>query len=184
MGVNPGKMFLPFILISFFMTGGCWEQNEELTDIEVITNRDYYPVFHHLIKNSEESVLAVIYLAKFHHQKESQVNYILEDLCDARSRGVNVKVLLDKSNWDSTLNEYNKEFIDSLEKYDVVSSFESPDVTTHAKCIVFDNRTALLGSTNWTTSALEYNNEVNIKVSNDELCNELTEYINGLWEEE
>ncbi|MCK4526681.1 hypothetical protein KAW18_04860, partial [candidate division WOR-3 bacterium] len=94
-----------------------------------------------------------------------------------------VRVLLEKSSWDSTLNVYNQEFIDSLTKYGITASLDSPSTTTHVKCVVFDGESALLGSTNWTTSALEYNNEINLQINDEEICRQIEEYINNLWED-
>lgn len=170
-------ILLGLILIS------CIKDSPEYDEIRFISDRDYYPSFHSLAVNATEKIYAVIYLAKFHKSRETQVNMIFDDLIYAKNRGLDVRVILNLSNWDSTLNNYNKEFIDSLIKYDIIASFDEPEVTTHAKCVVFDGEITILGSTNWTTSALEYNNEVNIEVHNEEICSEIEEYINNLWED-
>lgn len=170
-------ILLGLILIS------CIKDNPEYDEIRFISDRDYYPAFHRLATSSRESISAVIYIAKFHKSRETQVNMIFDDLIFAKNRGLEVRVLLELSDWDSSLNAYNREFIDSLLKYDIIASFDNPEITTHAKCLVFDGEITLLGSTNWTTSALEYNNEVNIEIHNEEICREIETYINNLWED-
>jgi len=174
---------LAILILLGIVSVGCFKDTKEYQEIRFVSNRDYYPAFHRLAESSEESIAAVIYLAKFHKAHETQVNMILDDLVSAKQRGLRVRVLLEESNWDSSLNEYNGEFIDSLEKYDIAASFDGETITTHAKCVIFDGESALLGSTNWTTSALEYNNEVNIEIHDEEICAEIEEYINNLWED-
>jgi len=161
---------------------GCWKNESECPEARFVSNRDYYPAFHRLALRADDRILAVIYLAKFHREEETEVNMILEDLVSAKERGLSVRILLEKSYWDSSLNSYNQEFIDSLESHGIIASFDDLNVTTHAKCVVFDGEVALFGSTNWTTSALERNNEVNIELHDETICGEIEEYINTLWE--
>lgn len=73
---------------------------------------------------------------------------LLDDLIDAKQRGLDVRILLEKSDWDSTLNVYNREFVDSLLKYNIMASFDDRTIMTYAKCVVFDGESALLRSTN------------------------------------
>jgi len=178
----PKDSIIILILLGLILTG-CFKDNPEYNEIRFISDRDYYPAFHSLSVNASERIYVVIYLAKFHKTRETQVNMILDDLIFAKNRGLDVRVILNLSSWDSTLNSYNKEFIDSLLKYDIIASFDNPEVTTHAKCVVFDGEITILGSTNWTTSALEYNNEVNIELHNKEICSEIERYIDNLWED-
>lgn len=179
---SPKDSIIILILLGLILNG-CFKDNPKYDEIRFISDRDYYPAFHSLAVNASKKIYAVIYLAKFHKSRETQVNMIFDDLIFAKNRGLDVRVILNLSNWDSTLNNYNKEFIDSLHKYDIIASFDVPDVTTHAKCVVFDGEITILGSTNWTTSALEYNNEVNMEVHNEEICSEIERYIVNLWEE-
>lgn len=181
--MKPLTPTLFFSIILILLLGGCWNKVEECSEIHFISDRDYYPAFNRLALRAEERIMAVLYLAKFHKGHETQVNMILEDLINAKKRGLDVRVLLEKSSWDSTLNVYNQEFIDSLTKYGITASLDSPSTTTHVKCVVFDGESALLGSTNWTTSALEYNNEINLQINDEEICRQIEEYINNLWED-
>lgn len=171
-------LFCPFLLVT-----GCFQDDTEVkSDIQFVPDREYYSAFHRLTLTAESEISAVIYLAKFHGSRQTEVNLILEDLVSAKNRGLNVRVLLEKSNYNDDLNLYNREFMDSLEKYGISTKFESMNTTTHSKCVVFDKETVLLGSTNWTTSALEYNNEANIKIENREIAIQAEKYIDKIWE--
>ncbi|MCD6399980.1 hypothetical protein J7L85_04235 [candidate division WOR-3 bacterium] len=52
------KTYIIFILIVF---SGCYNKPEAI-DTEVVTDRDYYPVFHNLVDNSRVYILCNVYL--------------------------------------------------------------------------------------------------------------------------
>lgn len=59
--------------------------------------------------------------------------------------------------------------------------FDSQSVTTHAKIVIIDDRVAFVGSTNWSKSAIEENNEVNVEIKEEEIVKELESYFQDLW---
>ncbi|TES90411.1 MAG: hypothetical protein E3J87_10080 [Candidatus Cloacimonadota bacterium] len=59
--------------------------------------------------------------------------------------------------------------------------FDSQSVTTHAKIVIVDDRVAFIGSTNWSKSAIEKNNEVNVEIKKEEIVKELESYFQDLW---
>ena len=55
--------------------------------------------------------------------------------------------------------------------------FESPKTTTHNKMVVIDRRYAIVGSHNFTQSALKYNHELSLLVDDRELAGKLITYM-------
>jgi len=51
----------------------------------------------------------------------------------------------------------------------------------HAKVVVIDGRCVVIGSHNWTESALRYNHEVSVLICSSDLAKEVKEYIESLW---
>jgi len=171
------KTYIIFILIVF---SGCYNKPEAI-DTEVVTDRDYYPVFHNLVDNSRESIYFVMYISKLSQNNETY--YLFQDLVNARGRGVEIKILLDSSSYDNDLNTANTAFAESLGRYNIEVRFDAPNKTTHAKFGIFDHRKSLIGSTNWTMSALERNHEANILIDSREIATQLEEYFFSIWEE-
>lgn len=169
------KRLIFFILIF----SGCSKYNESIPDIKLVTNRDYFPIVRDLIRLSNEYIYFVIYVAKL--DGYNQVSMLLDELVQAKERGIEIKVLLDSSSYDNRLNAFNSAFADSLKKYGILFRFDDPDTTTHCKFGIFDGKKVLIGSTNWTYSALERNNEVNILISDIEVAEELKKYFKKLW---
>uniref|UniRef100_A0A7C4U9F5 phospholipase D n=1 Tax=candidate division WOR-3 bacterium TaxID=2052148 RepID=A0A7C4U9F5_UNCW3 len=166
-----------FILVIFFIS--CNNRNEEIPEIKIVTNRDYFPTIRDVIRTSREYIYFTMFVAKI--EGYNQVSMLLYELISAKEKGITIKVLLDSSSYDDELNRSNSIFADSLRKYGIEVKFDSPDTTTHAKFGIFDGKIVLIGSTNWTYSSLERNNEVNILIKDKEIAEELKIYFEKLW---
>ncbi|MCH7590145.1 hypothetical protein IIB34_03815, partial [PVC group bacterium] len=60
---------------------------------------------------------------------------------------------------------------------------DSPEQLMHAKVLVVDNRHVLIGSTNWTYSALNFNVESNVLIHSKNLAKEIISHFDSLREE-
>jgi phosphatidylserine/phosphatidylglycerophosphate/cardiolipin synthase-like enzyme len=56
--------------------------------------------------------------------------------------------------------------------------YDSLSKTNHAKWMVVDGESTLLGSTNWTYYALTNNHEVSVLIQSKEVAKELIDYFN------
>ncbi len=115
----------------------------------------------------------------FPDQTDSQSNQLLNALIQAHNRGVDVKVILDQ-NMDfqeeaseSALQNKNQQAFEMLRKNNVPVFFDTADTYTHAKAIVIDNETVILGSTNWSKASLTHNNEANALICSKEFAKNL-----------
>ena len=86
--------------------------------------------------------------------------------------------------FEVTLNEINsaKSSIQSyelLKKNNVPVFFDTSDTYTHAKAIIIDNETVILGSTNWSKAALTRNNEANVLIRSKEFAAHLINRISS-----
>ncbi len=143
----------------------------------VLNNRDYYGRVHSAIQHAKKSIHIAMYVMKYYPDEASSVNLLLEDLAEARSRGVDVRVVLEGSETviDSSAVNY-------LEENGVSVSLDPTGVTTHAKLIVLDGETVVVGSTNWSNSALRSNNETNMEVKDPATAKLYEDYFQSLWE--
>jgi len=102
-------------------------------------------------------------------------------LGEAAGRGVKVSVLFErgKSEGDS-VSAANRSSADRLADMGVSVGFDSPERTTHTKVAVFDEKTTIMGSHNFTHSALKYNNEVSVKINSPAFSKKVLNYVEGL----
>jgi len=142
-GLNPGPLLIPI---------------PEGPDTE-----NYGRILLSLLSKAKESVHVVMYRASYYPTyKKSLSNDILNALVSAASRGLEVRVLLDDCSFYPESAQANREAARYLADHGIEVRFDDPAVTTHAKLVIIDKKTVLLGSTNWNYYALEKNVETDL----------------------
>jgi phosphatidylserine/phosphatidylglycerophosphate/cardiolipin synthase-like enzyme len=130
------------------------------------------------IRNARKSITCSYYLFVVHGKKES--GKVLDELVRARRRGVDVRVILEKTRNKDRLNEENLHTAALLSRGGVKVFFDTPDVVTHLKVTVIDGRFVYMGSHNLTEGALSHNNELSVLIDSPELAGETLSYLNQL----
>lgn len=121
-----------------------------------------------------------IYVVKYDPQEaEDPVNILLRSLVAARRNGLDVKVLVD----DETNDTYRQTITYLRENGVSVRLDRSSGITTHTKIVVVDGRYVLIGSHNWTESALSSNHEYSTLLTSSEYAQETDRYFQTLWDE-
>ena len=150
-------------------------------DVENIPPTQYSQTALSEISKAKESIYVVMYLASFDPtEPNSQVSQLLKGLLDAKNRGVQVKVILDQ-NLDFTdepgpneiYKNKNQAAFEYLRSNDIKVFYDTAETYTHAKAIVIDHETSILGSTNWSKAALTKNNEANTMIHSKEFSENL-----------
>lgn len=100
---------------------------------------------------------------------------ILSALAAARNRGVDVRVVLEED-VDS-----NGPRLDELSAAGVPARLDHSNRTMHAKLVVVDERTVLVGSTNWTFSSMARNNEANWAFDDGRLGTRFAAWVDAVW---
>ncbi len=157
-----------------------WELKQTVVEKAfLLEDSEYYVEAYKLIKNATDMVYVIMFVVKFDPKHaEDPVNRLLKALVDAKNRGVEVKVLVD----DETLKSY-PQTLTFLETNNVKVKLDpSSGVQTHTKMVVVDGKYVLVGSHNWTESALSYNHEVSLEIVSEGIAQEAVGYFNSLWE--
>jgi phosphatidylserine/phosphatidylglycerophosphate/cardiolipin synthase-like enzyme len=144
----------------------------------ILTNEDYLPALLRTIDEAQNEIFISIFSFKAGEHKNSYPDRILDHLAKALKRGVKVYVILETTDRKSDeLNIQNKQTGKLLEEKGVNVYFDSPRQTTHTKLVVIDQHLVLLGSHNFTQSALKYNNEISILLDSPEMAQNARNYI-------
>ena len=148
----------------------------------VVTDRDYTTYLLSYFGESENYIHIVMYLMKYYpYDSANGVSQLQKALINARERGLDVKVLLERSDYNSSLNASNESTYVYLNSQGIDVRFDQLSVTTHAKLVIIDDKVAFVGSTNWSQSAVEENNEVNVKMTDKNIVEDLESYFQNLW---
>jgi len=152
-------------------------------NIETLDNRDYFPKLHALLSGARSSVRVIMFSAAVYPDKpRSPTNLIVQDLIDAKRRGVDVAVILecgDKER-DRSINEKNGAVKSILEKEKIIVYNEPVKITTHSKLIVIDGQITVIGSTNWSFAAVARNNETAVAIFSRDLASHYTAYFESV----
>ncbi len=130
---------------------------------ETVDTENYPALLVKLINAARESIHVVMYRISYYPQyQDSVTNGILNALITASSRGLEVCVYMDDCAFYESESEANLQAARYLSDHGVEVCMDDPNVTTHAKLIIIDQRTVILGSTNWNYYSLAKNNETDI----------------------
>jgi cardiolipin synthase len=152
-------------------------------DIATMDNREYYPKLHRLLSNAKSSIRVIMFSATHYPDPAgSLTNRLIDDLIAAVKRGVEVEVILERGgkDRDASLNKKNDRVKSILEKEGISVYNDSLKVTTHSKLIIVDERITVIGSTNWSYSALAANNETAAAIDSKEVAAHYVKYFEAL----
>lgn len=179
--------FLCIAVMALLLGGGCLREEPleppygDLT-IVVADNRDYVPLLLSCIGEAEESVHIIMYLMKYYpYDSLNGVSQLQKALIAAGQRDVEVQIILERSDYQSELNATNESTFVYLDAMGLEVRFDPVSVTTHAKLVVIDGRMAFVGSSNWSRSAFEDNNEMNVKIEDRNVVGMMESYFHKLW---
>jgi len=153
-------------------------------DVEPLNNQDYFPKVLRAISEAQKEIKIVMFSAIRYtstHYRNSPSNRIFESLASAAKRGVLVEVIFEDGGGTISKNDSfsldNRPVAQWLAKKGVHVYFDTPGRTTHAKLMIIDRQTILLGSANWTYSGLMRNNEAGAILKSEELADEYIRYF-------
>jgi phosphatidylserine/phosphatidylglycerophosphate/cardiolipin synthase-like enzyme len=120
------------------------------------------------IKNAKAEILIAMYYFTD--------NDITNAVCESKKRGVNIRVVLDKS---QKVGKYNKSV--RLVENDIPVRYDTRDGLMHDKFAVIDDTVLVTGSFNWTKSADEKNRENIMIIKNPEIAKIFSNEFEEIW---
>jgi len=149
-------------------------------------NGSYFEMILPRIKEASESIYIIMFSARYYPDYPgSPGNIILDELVNARKRGVKVEMILNRSGResDAALTKGNMDAGAYLAKKGLPVYFDSENKTTHVKLLVIDEKFVVMGSANWTYSALAKNNEISVIIESRKLALHYMEYFRKIKKE-
>jgi phosphatidylserine/phosphatidylglycerophosphate/cardiolipin synthase-like enzyme len=160
-------------LLLLLILVGCTQEPR----VTFLPNEAYFDaLIPHLTQAKQEIVLSMFLFAPGDHEN-NRANQVREALIEAVKRGVRVRVFLDVSDDDNFSTEANRGVAKDLRRHGVTVQFDSPERTTHTKLVIIDQRFVLLGSHNFTHSALRHNNEASVLIESPKLAQQALAYL-------
>lgn len=131
------------------------------------------------IENAQSRVWVMLFVLRQEDRGEGPVTRLVEALARAQKRGVDVQVVLDQSlRWGS--DEVEPKHIDAqawLQSLGVPVLIDGLEQRTHAKTLLIDGDTVVVGSHNWTFSALSRNVELSIMLHDRQMARQVADHF-------
>ncbi len=140
----------------------------------------YYREVLRALGEAREEILVMLSDCRF-YPGGSPVNSLLETLARSRRQGITVRVLLEGHGIPDPKAEAAYRF---LEGEGVEVRWDSPEVTLHAKLLVFDNRHVVVGSSPWTYNSLFKSTQADLLIEDGEVAGTFAEFFRLIWKGE
>ena len=158
-------LLISFIFLSFPLNASA----------EVLFGEAYQQTLHKYLTRAEKSITIAMYFIILAPAGKGPINDLVNDLIDAKNRGVSVKVILE----DSKLKE-NRLAYQKLKENNIAVYFDTPEHLLHIKGIAIDDKYLFLGSANWSRAAIEDNYEATYFEDFEQDAIAFREYVDNL----
>ena len=153
--------------------------------LDTPNNRTYYNHLLESVKNAKKTVKVMMATADYYpDHPEGIQNDLYDALVKADNRGVEVRLILDKSSWSQAITKSNTRTAVYLKNRGLDVKFDDEKVTTHAKIIIIDGRIVFLGSSNWNFPTYTETYQANVKLANSEVASFYGRFFDSVWKEE
>lgn len=149
---------------------------------EVILGTQYPYVLEELISNAEKSISIMLFYISYNPNNErSPVNRLVNLLIEAKKRGVEVTVIMDKDKDEDVYNSrtINLPTYEILKKNKINVYFDREERVTHSKIVVIDKSIVVIGSHNWTAASFNYYDDTSVKINSAEAGEYYSDYIHA-----
>ncbi len=145
-----------------------------------IIDREYFNIVKRMMSKATNRIFVMVYSYKLSKTGNTKGDVLAAEIIKAKRRGVETRILLEKSSSSERLNKMNKETIDYFKKHDVEAKFDDENTITHAKVIIIDNA-VILGSTNWSYSGLEKWHNTDVLIKEKRIVKFFVNYFKEKW---
>ena len=142
---------------------------------DILCGKTYQQTLREYITRAKGSIVVAMYFIILEPGGGGPINELVDDLVDAKKRGVDVRVILEDSKFKENRLAYQK-----LKENGIIVYFDTPEHLLHVKGVVIDDRYVFIGSANWSRAAIEDNYEVTCFSDSLEDGLAFKEYVEGI----
>jgi phosphatidylserine/phosphatidylglycerophosphate/cardiolipin synthase-like enzyme len=146
--------------------------------ISFVANQDYLPALMNLLNRDDIKTIDILHY-NFFAENGGSPEQILNKLIELHSRGVKIRIQLEGKKADP--NKRNSITLKKLKDAGITDIKLATEKTTHNKSICVNSRFLLLGSTNWTKTSMEKNNETNALIDSEIISRAYINYLDKIW---
>lgn len=149
---------------------------------QVLIDRRYMQRVPALIESAEGRVRVAMYVMMVKGKSGKRTSRELGIKLAAKAReGKIVRVLLNVLPGNARVAAINRDAASWLREWKVEVRCLAPSRICHAKLIIVDEKLAIIGSHNWSSSALDGNFEVSVVIRDEIEVRKVADYFDALW---
>lgn len=134
------------------------------------------------IRESKEIIRVVQYQWKWNiHERFSKVQILGAEIAKARTRNVNIRVILNQESPKRNLSKINSVSNDMLARLGCETRMLRTASILHTKMWIIDNKYTFTGSHNISGRSLTINEETSVKIDSETYASFMTKYFDNLW---
>jgi len=168
-----GCLLIIFSFIAYVFSPLFAQESFLPAQVKDISDRAYEPAVIEILDGAKESIVISMYNISLGAKERNPITFLLQDLIEARQRGVDVTIYLntnfreiDKEPHQLIRSPFFKKLVDTGCIFHLLPS----RLRLHDKLIIVDSRFVVEGSTNWSISALKSNRESATLIDSPELA--------------
>jgi phosphatidylserine/phosphatidylglycerophosphate/cardiolipin synthase-like enzyme len=152
-------------------------------ETQAIIGSDYPKIVVPLIEAATTSIDFIMYEWKWysHEQAGGMEKLNLAVLDRARSK-IPIRVLLNIESMGHAITKINSRTASFLQQRGVVVKFGQVGVATHAKMVIIDNLTVIIGSHNYSKGSFTRNQECSVGIKGPDSVRPFIDYFKLLWD--
>ena len=169
--MNFRRLLVAVIILSLLFTQSAFAAEK------LLFGKDYFTTLHKALEEAKDSIYVAMYIISLPSGGDANnpVSMLVDDLIEAKKRGVYVKVVLDDTKFNVNYLGFRR-----LKEAGVDIGLDSPGKLMHGKGIVIDKRLVFIGSTNWTRASIYDNHEFTVLLDSPDVAERLIGYISGI----
>lgn len=159
-------------------------------NVEYIPARSYFATVQREIERAQTSLSVYLYLFSFQpNESRSEVFQLAESLKKAHDAGIKVDVVLDQNidfvgEEGASVGAKNLAAYVFLRKSGIPVYFDNATTMTHAKALIIDEKTVIVGSSNWSRAAFDVNEETNVLIRSTSVAQAMLKALRAIPREE
>jgi len=150
--------------------------------VRLLFDEKYLVASKALIRAAKKEVYIMAYLlAVPGMKKEGKIAGLFKELLEAKNRGCDCRVIVNYTVPDNKISRENKLAAKWLTYHGIKCRYVARNRTVHAKMIIIDGVTLIIGSHNWSQRAVERNVEASLEVREEPILKEARGRFLELW---
>lgn len=150
--------------------------------ISLLRGSEYYYWLSEAIDNAVERIdMAMFHIAM--PAEKHPTRLLLDKLIEARKRGVEVRVLLDRDRQEDVYKStiINQDALDTLKEGGIDARFDTEDKLLHSKFLIIDSDISVIGSHNWSAGSYFCYDDLTTVLNSESFAQELRQRFEKLW---